>query len=145
MPCRPPRIRWSLLGAALLAVPGVAGCGSRYYPVRGTVTLDDGTPVTRGMVVFERTAGGPPITARGTIQSDGSYQLGTDKPGDGVPPGKYRVLVNPLDMSDVPDEQKQLPFDVKYTRFATSGLECEVATGPNEYPIKLDRPRKGRR
>ena len=49
-----------------------------------------------------------------------------------------------MDPSDVPDEQKKLPFDVKYVRFETSGLEYEVKAGPNEYPIRLDRPRKSR-
>ena len=127
---------------ATLIVLVLAGCGGGMYPVRGTVTLEDGTALTRGLVVFERVAGGQPITARGDVQSDGSYQLSTNKPGDGVPPGRYKVLVNPLDLSDVPDEQKKLPFDVKYTRFATSGLEFEVKSGSNECPIKLDRPKK---
>jgi hypothetical protein len=119
-----------------------AGCSGGKYPVRGTVTLDDGTPVAKGLVVFERTEGGKPITARGEIKPDGSYELSTDKPGDGVPTGKYRVLVNALDLSDVPDEQKKLPFEFKYQRFETSGLEFEVKDGPNEYPIKLNRPKK---
>src|SRR5947208_2506929 len=106
---------------ALLAL-GLAGCGEGLYPVRGTVTLDDGTPVTRGLVVFERVDGGRPITARGEIGPGGRYELSTNKPGDGVPPGKYRVLLNPLDLSDVPDEKKNLPFDIKYLKFETSGL-----------------------
>jgi hypothetical protein len=126
---------------ALLAL-GPAGCGASMYPVRGTVTLDDGTPLTRGLVVFERTEGGPPVTARGEVRPDGTYNLSTAKPGDGVPPGRYKVLVNPLDLSAVPDEQKKLPFDLKYTKFQTSGLEFEVKSGSNDCPIKLDRPKK---
>src|SRR5581483_8644754 len=102
----------------------------------------DGTPLTRGLVVFERADDGPPVTARGTVQPDGTYQLSTAKPGDGVPPGRYKALVNPLDLSDVPDDQKKLPFDVKYTRLDTSGLEFDVKPGPNDFPIKLDRPKK---
>jgi hypothetical protein len=135
------RHRRGILPLALLAL-GLAGCGGGLYPVRGTVTLDDGTPVTRGLVVFERVEGGQPITARGEIHPDGRYELSTNKPGDGVPPGKYRVLVNPLELSDVPDEQKHLPFDVKYLKFETSGLEYEVRAGLNEYPIVVTRPKK---
>jgi hypothetical protein len=120
----------------------LAGCGSSKYPVRGTVTLDDGTPVAKGLVVFERTEGGKPITARGEIKYDGSYEVSTDKPGDGVPPGRYRVLINSMDLSDIPDELKKLPYDYKYLKFNTSGLEFEVKDGPNEYPIKLSRPKK---
>src|SRR5581483_5964374 len=127
--------------AAPVLLVALAGCAGK-YPVRGTVTYDDGTPVTKGLVVFERTAGGPPVTARGQIQPDGHYELSTDKPGDGVPPGKYRVLLNPLDLSDVPDEQKVMPFDLKFLKFETSGLEYEVKSGPNEYPITVTRQQK---
>jgi hypothetical protein len=125
------------LAAALAA----AGCGAGKHPVRGTVALDDGTPVTKGLVVFERD-GGPPVTARGEIKADGRYELGTDAPGDGVPPGRYKVLINSMDLSDVPDERKNLPYDVRYLKFATSGLEFEVRDGANDYPIKLSRPAK---
>jgi hypothetical protein len=112
------------------------------HPVRGSVTLEDGTPLTRGLVIFERVEGGPPLTARGNIQSDGRYELSTETPGDGVPPGRYTVSINPLDTSDIPDEQKVLPFDAKYLNHKTSGLECVVAARPNDFPIKLSRPEK---
>src|SRR5581483_1973868 len=126
---------------ALIVLLGCAGCGGEaLHPLRGTVTLDDGTPVTQGVVVFERSAGGKPVTARGESRPDGSYQVGTRTPGDGVPPGKYRVLVKPLDLDDVPDEDKTLPFDLKYLKYDTSGLEYEVKAGPNEFPIQLTRP-----
>ena len=75
------------------------------------------------------------MTARGDVQADGRYELSTQKPGDGAPPGRDKVAINPLDTSDVPDEQKKLPFDAKYTKFETSGLEYEVKSGSNEYPI----------
>jgi hypothetical protein len=127
---------------AALVLLTAAGCGGGKYPVRGTVTLDDGTPLTKGMVVVERRDGGAPVTARGEIKSDGSYELSTDKAGDGVPTGKYRVLINSMDLSDVPDEKKNLPFDIKYLKFETSGLECEVTSGSNEYAIKLIRSKK---
>jgi hypothetical protein len=110
------------------------------YPVQGTVTLENGTPLTRGLVIFERVEGGAPLTARGYIQEDGRYQLSTEKTGDGVPPGRYKVAINPLDTSDVPDEKKVLPFDIKYLNLKTSELECEVKSEPNEYPIKLSGP-----
>jgi hypothetical protein len=116
------------------------------YPVRGTVTLEDGTVLTKGLVIFERMDGGRPVTARGDIQADGRYELSTERPGDGAPPGLYKVAINPLDTSDVPDEQKILAFDIKYLNLRTSGLEFEVKPEANEYPIKLARstrkPRK---
>ena len=131
-----------LPAAALALLPILAGCGTRHYPVRGTVTLEDGTPVTRGLVVMECAEGATPVMARGEIKPDGSFQLSTSRPGDGVPPGKYRVLINPMDLSDVPDEQKKLLFDIKYLKFETSGLECVVKAEPNEFPIKVTKPKK---
>jgi hypothetical protein len=133
-----------LLGlfSAAVALLAAFGCGNGKYPVRGTVTLDDGTPLSKGMVVVERSAGGAAVTARGEIGPDGHFELSTDKIGDGVPAGRYRVLINSMDLSDVPDEKKNLPFDIKYLKFTTSGLEYEVTDGANELAIKLNRSKK---
>jgi hypothetical protein len=130
-----PRCRLAWLVCAVFVT---CGCGSGKYPVRGRVTLDDGTTLTRGMVVFESLDGKQ--GARGMIQPDGRYELSSAAPGDGVRPGRYRVLVSALDLTDVPDEKKTLPFDLKYTRFETSGLEVEVKAHTNDVPIELRRP-----
>ena len=130
-------LMWATATGLALAV---TGCGPQMYPVRGMVMLEDGTPLAKGLVIFERVEGGPPLTARGDIGADGRYELSTEKPGDGVPVGRYRVSINPLDTSDVPDEQKVLPFDAKYLNLKTSGLECEVKAGVTEYPIRLSPP-----
>jgi hypothetical protein len=82
----------------LLLLLGAVGCGGGLYPVRGKVTYKDGTPLTKGLVVFESSTRTPPITARGDIRADGSYELSTFKPADGAPAGKYRVLVSPRTM-----------------------------------------------
>jgi hypothetical protein len=136
--------RRSVLAATGLLALFVAGCGRGMSPVHGIVTLDDGTPLTKGLVVFEGQADGKAVMARGEIKPDGTYQLGTVKAGDGAWPGKYRVLINPMDLSDLPDEQKHIPFDYKYMKYETSGLEFEVKPGSNEFPIKLDRSRRRR-
>src|SRR5438128_547997 len=127
--------------AALVLALGPAGCGQRLYPVHGRVTLEDGAPLAKGVVVFEAEKGGPAVTARGDIKTDGIYQMGTFRPGDGAPAGKYRVLVNPIDLSDTPDEEKKLPFDAKYLKFETSGLTYEVKpTDENLASFRLARP-----
>jgi hypothetical protein len=137
------RPRWWATALAVSLTLSVVGCGSGKYPVRGTVTLEDGTPLSKGLVIFERVEGGPPVTARGDIKPDGRYELSTERPGDGALPGRYKVAINPLDPSDVPDERKVLPFDVKYLSHRTSGLTCEVKPGVNEHPIKLSRRAEG--
>jgi hypothetical protein len=132
----------------LLAVPAalvalaLTGCGDRQYPVHGTVALEDGTPVTRGLVVCERFDGGPAVSAQGEIKPDGTFRLGTRKPGDGLPPGRYKVLINPMDLSDLPDDKKDIPFDARYLNFKSSGLELDVK-GDTDFPIRLARsPRR---
>lgn len=130
---------------ALALAFSLTGCGNRLYPVQGKVTLDDGTPLTKGLVVFEGGGGEKPVSARGEIQPDGSFQLSTNRPGDGVPPGSYRALINPMDLSDIPDEQKKLPFDIKYMRLDTSELSFEVKAETNNLQIKLARPGKARK
>lgn len=131
------------VAAALVLLLGAAGCGPKLYPVRGTVTLADGKPVTEGMVVFERKGEDRPVTARGEIQPDGSYRLGTHAPGDGAPPGPYRVLVAPkYDANAVDRPPAPPPFDPRYADFRTSGLEFEVKAGSNDFPITVKK--KGR-
>jgi hypothetical protein len=126
--------------AALLLL-AATGCGG-YYPVHGKVTYEDGTPVAKGIVVFESKDSARPVVARGDIEPDGTYRLGTQKPGDGAPAGKYRVLVTPrVENPDAPE----VPFDRRFSSFDTSQLEFEVKAGDNDFPIKVSRPGKGRR
>ena len=121
-----------------------AGCGSGYYPVRGTVTLSDGKPLSKGLVIFNPVDTKGAVSARGNIQPDGTFELSSAKPGDGVPVGKYKVIINPLDASDASDENKVLPFDIKYVNINTTDLEFEVKSQPNNFPIKLAAFRKQR-
>jgi len=121
----------------LSLLAGVLGCGSG-NAVTGKVTFDDGTPVTSGTVIAESREGDTGVSARGTIQPDGTYALGTTKPGNGVPAGHYRVLVIPPDLTD-----KQLQagegsaIASKWTTFETSKLELDVKKGDNELNITV--------
>ena len=113
------------------------GCGSRFAPVHGKVTLPGGAPASGSLVVFESEGNGKTITARGEVQADGSYQLGTVEPGDGAPPGKYHALVAPPAVTNA-DAPTRSPFSAKFSAFQTSGLEFEVqANKDNEFPIQL--------
>ena len=61
----------------------------------------------------------------------------TFKPGDGVPPGKYKVQVNPPPMVYAEGPYTS-PFNAKFSSFQTSGLEFEVKSGAaNEFPIQV--------
>ncbi len=66
------------------------GCGTRLQSAGGKV-LVNGVPVTEGTVMFYPIAKGRPATAR--IMEDGSFILSFEKPGDGLPPGDYKVVI----------------------------------------------------
>ncbi len=125
---------WSLV----IAVIGCfSGCGGGLAPVSGTVKLADGKPAAGSQVVFEGGPEGKKVSARGDVREDGSFELSTFKPGDGVPPGKYKVQVNPPPMVNA-EAAYVSPFNSKYSNFETSGLEFEVKSGQrNEFPIQV--------
>jgi hypothetical protein len=130
-----------LAGAIGVLLLGATGCSSNLYPVRGTVTFEDGTPLPAGGIIFLQEGGEKAIQAQGSIRPDGRYELGTNRPGDGAAPGKYRVLINPGDMADW-DPKVRSAFDRRYLDFSTSGLEFEVKPAPNEFNIQLTRAGK---
>jgi len=132
------RIVW----VALLA-PWVAGCSSgpdvEMVPVRGTVKFADGT-VPQGetaTVIFEPVAGGSQQLrklASGEIQPDGSFEMMTVKPGDGVIAGKYKVIFEVFKK----DLGREPLVPQKYTKPETTPFEETVEPGmePPEYVLE---------
>jgi hypothetical protein len=127
--------------AAVILLAGVAGCGNGLWPVSGRVAFADGSPLDAGIVICEMRDGKKTVLARGSIQPDGTFQLGTEKPGDGAKPGKYRVLVVPRGRTQA--EENSLPpiIDRKFEKFETSGIEFEVKAGKNQFPITVTKRR----
>jgi hypothetical protein len=112
-----------------------AGCtsGSGSLPslisVKGKVTYK-GQPVTTGVVQFEPDDYGR--NASGNIQSDGTYELTTFKPGDGVVAGHHRISIT--------DTGRQGGRDVvpkKYARPNTSKLTADVDPAHTEFNFDL--------
>lgn len=95
------------LGALALVAACVTGCGRSHEletaQVRGKVTLD-GRPLESGGVMFMPPRG---RAATGVVQADGSYVIGTYRPGDGAVVGPHRVTINPYfpHAEDADDEQ----------------------------------------
>jgi hypothetical protein len=136
------RRRICLIALGLLV--GAIGCGEQRYAVSGKVAFADGTPLDAGTVMGETTlADGKKTMVQSSIGSDGSFSLGTEKPGDGVPPGKYKLLVAPRAMSEM-EERTMPPFiDRKWERFESSGLELDVTASKTDFNITVTKP-KGR-
>ena len=136
---------WSVLTALALLV-GAAGCGGGRYSVNGRVAYEDGSPLTEGNVIGQMGEGADSVTVQGNVKPDGTFSWGTERPGDGAKPGKYRVAVIPRGLGDAELAQGKLPaVDAKFSSFQTSGIEFEVKAGNNELNIKVTRPKGAKR
>jgi hypothetical protein len=135
---------WRTAAALVLLV--AAGCGSGRYPVTGRVTYEDGTPLTEGNVVGYLSGAETGVTVQGSVKGDGTFTWGTDRPGEGVKPGRYRVAVIPRGLGDAEIASGKLPaVDAKFSNPDKSGIEIEVKDGRNELNITVTRPvRKAR-
>lgn len=130
----------------------VAGCGNKIR-VRGQVLFsDDQTPLAVGTVILQSDT----HLAKGAIQPDGSFEVGSVKANDGLPPGVYRVSIsgavkspesqamdssgNAMDSTSTmsaPDVPQPL-IDVKYTNPETSGIVFDTSKD-KELLILVDR------
>jgi hypothetical protein len=142
-----------------LVVVAWAGCGDdgfgQRYPVRGTVTYQ-GRPVTQGSIAFTPAEAGAARSASGPIREDGTYEMTTLTPGDGVLPGKYFVTVQAFarDRARVAKVEQPIPggpinliqltkipqkplVPAKYAVPQTSGLTIEVKDAPMTFAIEL--------
>lgn len=139
------RMLQSVTRASAILLIGVLGCNEGKiptYPAHGKVTYPDGTPLQGGRVEFEAINSPRPLSARAEIDSDGSFQLGTFRKGDGVPAGEYRAIVMPpLPPGDL-EEMKYVPaIDQRYQQYETSGLKFTVSSsGANEFQIEVAKP-----
>lgn len=133
-----PGRRAALAGVIACAVVG-AGCGPRVtmVPVRGRVTVD-GKPLGAGSVMFQPQIG---PAARGQIGPDGSFELGTDRPGDGVRAGPAAVRVTSVAAAAAVAGQEQpagkSTIPMRYADFTTSGITVTVAPGMEPVEIEL--------
>ena len=115
-----------------------AGCG--YPQVKGTVKFDNGEPLTTGGVVFIKGM----YTASAAIKPDGTYVLSRITQGDGVEPGRYKVIVQAQVSSNVNDPSARWLdlIDPKFSAPETSGLTCEVKRSMT-YDITVTEPPGG--
>jgi hypothetical protein len=129
-------------GALALALLLQIGCGGREsYDVTGRVQYKDGSPITGGVRVIrlEPTQDSGAVirkAASSPIAEDGSFEMFTRRPGDGVIPGKYVVTFTVLDKamggtSLIPDE---------LTRGDTSPFELVVDEDKQELLFELEKP-----
>jgi hypothetical protein len=138
-------VKKEILNAFVLLASFTCGCGDSRpatVPVQGRITWQ-GKPLTQGIISFlpkQHSDGFPSRTAIGVIQPDGSYQLSSFRPNDGVIPGDYQVAVdmtgNRSLENTTPAATKLDPATLRYTNPQASGL---TATIPAESsPLTID-------
>lgn len=118
----------------------VAGCGRRVelVPVEGQVTLD-GRPLSAGSIMLQPVAG---PAARGRIDGEGRFRMGTYRRGDGVIAGRAAVRVASFEnsASTAPGAEPTLGKSLlpeRYADFGTSGITVEVTRGMGPVTVEL--------
>jgi hypothetical protein len=128
----------------LLLLVAVAGCGgSKLYPVEGKIVYPDGQAAVElagASVEFDPVEGKE--GARGQVQADGSFRMGTFQPADGVVPGSYRVCIQP----PLPDLDRPVPslLPRRYGDFQTSGLQVTIKPEKNPLTLIVERAKPKR-
>jgi len=131
-----------MLSATVVLCVSLAGCGGgggSKGKVKGKVTAN-GQPVNAGAILLQPAAGTVGTQASGEIKSDGTFEITTEKPGDGAVIGKHMVSY-----SAPGDEQAEwdgygTPPPVKsspYKNLVSSVTEFEVKAGDNTLDIEL--------
>ena len=126
--------------------------GQRLVKVSGTVKFKDGTPLQvpeggRAVVTFtpadttgELAPGQIRKGASAMIRPDGTFEMGTMKPGDGVIPGRYRVfLMTQKNVAANPNDPANQFVQKKYTSAVTSGLEVTIDKPTSDLRFELDK------
>ncbi|TWT53585.1 hypothetical protein Pla22_12140 [Rubripirellula amarantea] len=128
-----------------------AGCNRSSAPplhyVRGIVRFPDGVVLRDGTVEFEsleyqKFGLENPVTARGKIQPDGSFLLGTYAADDGALAGEHRVVVIAYhDIGNGAERPGMIPtatLDRRYSSYRTSPLRQTVQPNDNGIIIEVE-------
>lgn len=134
----------------LLMIALMSGCGDP--KVTGKVTFPDGTPLTKGQVMFQSDG----FIGSGDIRENGTYSAGKLKDGDGLPLGTYQVFIGGAttlgELKNAPQEAnigsiqkvemaKSINLvDYKYMSPSTSGLTVKVE-GKTKFDFTVEPPK----
>lgn len=123
-----------LKASTLLAVLLFLGCGPSLVPVEGVVTLD-GELLPDAAVTFKHVETG--VSATGTTDQQGRFQLRASNNGDGALPGLYEIVVMCVEYEGVSEATDGIEggggglteiwiTPKRYASAKTSGLTTEV-------------------
>lgn len=121
----------------LLAICLLGGCGAagdEAVQVTGSVKNADGSVATgeSALIVFQPVSEGK--SASGSIGPDGAFELMTIKPGDGVQPGQYKVVLRIFKNY----REQILAVPEKYADASTTPLEATVDADHRHFDFKIE-------
>jgi hypothetical protein len=107
-------------------------------PVKGSVLLASGRPLTGGVVTFRPTGDGAAgrYQGWGFVKPDGSFEVAAfadANVGGGVAPGTYKVLITTREEGE-PRGSNAQSIPAAYQDIATTPLTIEVTAGDNVLP-----------
>jgi hypothetical protein len=107
------------------------------FPASGTVAFG-GKPTPGAMVVLhpQQDLGKDVPRPTAYVDKDGRFVLTTFKSGDGAPAGKYKLTIewNKLVVKGKDAEPGPNVLPAKYAAPATTDVEVDIASGPNQLP-----------
>jgi len=110
-----------------------AGCSDKVQ-LGGTVTYEDGTPLTVGSVVFSTDS----FMASGNLDSQGKYRMGSLAVKDGLPKGTYKVYIAGAE-EEISMFATYSLIDPKFGNYNSTPLTCEIPAPRNTFDIKVPR------
>jgi hypothetical protein len=131
---------------ALIVVTGCGGeAGPRTVAVRGIVTYN-GKPLTKGEVVFAPVDPTKSKGATAAIGTDGRFTPSTNRSGDGLMVGDYRITVTsyvvdtlntpPPELAKLKDGGLAIPK--RYTIAEQSGLTATISSADSGKELRLE-------
>jgi hypothetical protein len=133
------------LSALCLFVVSLTGCHSDQLPthaVDGIVRFDDGSSPMFGDIEFYNAQ--HKLNARGIINRDGTFTVGTYQDGDGAVEGLHQVVIIQLTgnyltakLNDRIKHDHGELVDPKAFDYRTSDLDCTVAPGTNRIELEV--------
>jgi hypothetical protein len=130
----------------MLTALWLGGCGGEGLPrrvkVKGKVSYR-GQPLSTGTLNFSPKVKESARPATGYLLEDGSFEMTTYRPGDGVQPGEYDVAIisydeGPLSNSKNWTRKGKKLIPEKYFKYATSGLQASVPDHDIELEFNLE-------
>ncbi len=140
--CAPGRFRFAVL--ITFCALCLSGCGDgrlATYPVQGQLKFEDGTTPMFGNIEFYNAQ--HKLNARGKVNKDGTFTVGTYEDSDGAVEGEHKIVVQQHTGSylaghvKVPikhDHGELIHSD--YFDYRTSDLKCNIKKG-KQNPVEL--------